>query len=130
MRQQALLGGERFDDGAVRCKIPAQHREAPGLCERFLARADHIGVVDLRSGNVLTQRFPVHCAAVELQQGRNFVQKTAQPSRIVKIFHQEGAGRPQVRQHGNVACKLVEAVDIEVDTCASCHRDEMNDRVG
>ena len=53
-------------------------------------------------------RFPVDRQAIQMKQIFDLGHQRPQTARIEEIFHQESAGRPNVRQHRNTARNLVE----------------------
>ena len=68
---QMRLGGGGLDHRAVRREVAAQHRKAVLGDERLVARQDHVGVEDLRAGDVLAQRLAVDGLRVEIEQVRD-----------------------------------------------------------
>ncbi len=66
--EQGRVGGGDLHHGAVRAQAAAEHDERASRVERIGGRADHLGIDDLRTGDVLADRPPGDRDRVEVEQ--------------------------------------------------------------
>ena len=115
-----------LDHAAVRRQGAAEDREARLGAQGIRARADDVVVEDLRAREVLGDRSPVHRHGVVQVQPRH---QAAQPAGLEEVLHQVFPARSDVRQDGDAAGELVEAVQRQGNAGTAGHRDQVDDRV-
>ena len=124
---------DRFDELARKTPVIANLRPSGAyLMEDFYYAGGLRAflVVDLCTGNIFSNGFAINVALCAVNRAAELNEEGAQTTRVIEVFHQVGTARTKVSDDRRFAGQLVEAIQRQRDTCASCHRDQMYDGIG
>ena len=125
------VGCGLLDDGATRCQIAIQHRDATlrvnGLVERphYVLDKARTGKLDL-----FTERTPGDSQGIEVQQGFKFTKQRGHTASLVEVLHVVLAGGLEVEQHRGLSSHPVQCVQVNVLANPPRNCRQMNDAIG
>ena len=131
MPQQVRRGCGRFEHGARRREVAAEHGNATVRDNRPVERPDDFRIERRRVAAVVPDSQPIdrHRVLVQKAMLRERAHDGEQPARVIEVLHHEAAGRHHVGQRRHGAPERVPIVERQRHARASCHRQQMNDRV-
>ena len=98
VREERRVGRGDLHHRAVGAQVAVEHDERAARLERVGGGADHVGVLDRRSGDVLAHRLAGDRDRVEVQEVAELRHHGRQAARVEEVLHQVGAGRLQVHE--------------------------------
>ena len=124
------LGGARLEQRAIRADVAFEDPDAGRLADRISDVAYDIGIVDLRLPNRVAQTPALHRRCIQMQVIGQLRHQRGQPPGIVKLLHEEPAGRHEIGDVGNAPAEAIEVFQCQFDAGAPRQCEEMDDRIG
>ena len=132
MLQHLRHNGRTLHHTGIRCQVPPQYSYASGGGIRILYGADHLRVLILTSFDILTDRFPGHCHAIQVQKPQltDLVHHCIHTAGLIQILHIGWASRRQMTQIRSSGTDLIGNIHIQLHPGLMGNRRQMQHTVG